>query len=108
MPWFAKAVQDQNRVMFIALEADQKLGMVRFDGTGDGWLLSINVAPDQRGKGLSAEILRQAMALFRATHGAHRLFAEIKEDNEPSRRLFERCGFKKLSQADGFCSYSLS
>lgn len=106
--WFARAVRSEDRVILIALEADLKLGMVRFDRASDAWLVSINLAPAARGKGLSTEILVQAIALFRAAHGDQKLIAEIKENNTPSLKLFERCGFKKLRQADGFCSYVLS
>lgn len=108
IPWFAKAVRSEDRVIFIALEANLKLGMVRFDRTDDAWLVSINLAKDARGKGQSADILQQAIALFRAVRGHHTLLAEIKEDNAPSLRLFERCGFRKVGQADGFCSYALA
>ena len=105
MAWFAKAVLDQYRLILIALQAEEKLGMVRFDRTGDAWLVSINLAPAVRGKGLSTEILEQAIALFGGTHGTHRLLAAIKEDNVASLKLFERCGFRKVNQAAGFRSY---
>lgn len=108
MAWFAKAVLDQNRLVLIALDADEKLGVVRFDHTGDAWLVSINLAKDARGRGQSADILKQAIALFRATHGDRTLLADIKKDNAPSVKLFERCGFTKTGEADGFCSYTLA
>jgi hypothetical protein len=46
IPWFAKAVRSEDRVIFIAVEADMKLGMVRFDRTDDAWLVSVNLAKD--------------------------------------------------------------
>jgi hypothetical protein len=49
MAWFAKAVQDHDRIILIALEADEKLGVVRFDRRGDLWLVSVSIAPEQRG-----------------------------------------------------------
>jgi RimJ/RimL family protein N-acetyltransferase len=108
LAWFARAIRNEDRVLLVAMGADQKLGMVRFDRTGEAWLVSITIAPEQRGKGFSVGILQQAITWFRADHGHQTLLAEIKEDNAPSLKLFERCGFKKQGQTEGLCSYSLS
>jgi UDP-4-amino-4,6-dideoxy-N-acetyl-beta-L-altrosamine N-acetyltransferase len=41
MAWFARAIRDEARVLLIALNRDEKVGLVRFDRTGDAWLVSI-------------------------------------------------------------------
>lgn len=33
------------------------------------------------------------------------LFAEVDEENEASRRLFERCGFRRASSESGWLKY---
>lgn len=49
MAWFVKAVQDHDRIILIALEAEENLEVVRFDRRGDVWLVSISIEPEHRG-----------------------------------------------------------
>ena len=93
LAWFAKAIADQDRIILIATEDGRRLGMVRFDRSDGAWLVSINLAPEARGKGYGRAVLTEAMAVLRASNGPCRLSAEIKGNNAPSLRLFERCGF---------------
>ena len=104
MAWFARAVRSEDRVIFIALEADMKLGMVRFDRTGDAWLVSINVAPEQRGTGYGSRLLNDAIELFHSLAGDISILAEVKCGNEASLRIFERCGFVREVDKDGWLS----
>ena len=102
LAWFAKAVKDPRRALFIAVEDGRNLGMVRFDKPDDTWLVSINMAPEARGKGYGRAVLTEAIAMLRASNGPCRLSAEIKDSNATSLRLFERCGFVQQDRRDGF------
>jgi UDP-2,4-diacetamido-2,4,6-trideoxy-beta-L-altropyranose hydrolase len=102
LAWFARAIQDPSRLMLIATDGGRKLGMVRFDKSGDTWLVSINMAPEERGKGYGRIALNQAVALLRSSVGQCRLSAEIKDGNAGSLRLFQQCGFVTQEQRDGF------
>ena len=98
MSWFEKAVIDPNRIIFVATEHDRRLGMVRFDKSNDGWLVSINLAPAERRKGYSLPFLMRCIAEVRPA----RLTAEIKKTNVPSIRIFERCGFRLIGEEGDF------
>jgi len=102
LAWFARAIQDPSRLMLIATEDDRKLGMVRFDKSGDTWLVSINIAPEERRKGYGRAALNQAVTWLRASVWQCRLSAEIKDSNAVSLRLFQQCGFVTQEQRDGF------
>jgi RimJ/RimL family protein N-acetyltransferase len=102
LAWFANAVKDPRRVLFIAMEDGRKLGMVRFDRSDDTWLVSINMAPNERGRGYGRAALNEALAMLRASVGQCRLSAEIKDSNAVSLRLFQQCGFVTQEQRDGF------
>jgi UDP-2,4-diacetamido-2,4,6-trideoxy-beta-L-altropyranose hydrolase len=97
--WLERVLADPDRQL---LMADRDLGMVRFDKLADGvWRVSIAVAPSWRGLGQARPLLAAAIA----HHGNHPLVAEIREENQPSRRIFEACGFKLESAQDGVLRY---
>lgn len=99
--WFPGAIDSSNRVLLIAEEAGTKLGMVRFDRSGDAWITSINLAAEFRGRGIG----QRALALAIEASGCSPLLAEIRGDNVPSIRIFERCGFRQVGSADGFLHF---
>lgn len=102
MAWFPKAIADERRALFIAEEGGRKVGMVRFDRGDDAWLVSINVAPAERGKRYGEAILRAGIHAI----GAARLLAEIKSDNLASIRIFEHCGFRLSGSEDGWLHFA--
>jgi RimJ/RimL family protein N-acetyltransferase len=101
LPWFAKSIDDPDRDIFIATEGDRRIGMVRFDREDDAWLVSINLAPDERGKGYGDRVLLKAIAEV----GRRHYLAEIKADNLASIRMFERCGFRQVGIGGEFLHF---
>ena len=55
-------------------------------------ILSIAVAPDHRGRGLSRELLLTHLGHL-AGRGVSTVFLEVEENNQPARRLYARAGF---------------
>lgn len=101
LSWFAKSMHNPNRCLFIVTEGKHRVGMVRFDKIQDAWLVSINIAPAERGKGYGEAALRMAIAKISNS----RLLAEIKLDNLASIRIFERCGFRRIGAKDGLLQF---
>jgi ribosomal protein S18 acetylase RimI-like enzyme len=91
--WFGKAIEDPARLLLIGEAAGRKIGMVRFDLTDDAWLANINIAPDSRGRGLGSKLLLESIGFLHHEKGAAKILAEVNEDNLPSLRVFEKCGF---------------
>lgn len=92
----------------IVMMADSRVGsvgVVRFDVDRSDVMtygVSVTVAPKHRGEGYGYSML------YHACHIMHdsRLTAEIRPDNLPSRRIFERCGFAHLEPDIGsICRY---
>lgn len=63
------------------------------DGCGTGAIQNLGVLPGERGKGLGAALLLQALAGFRS-RGLHRGFLEVTVDNVGAVRLYRRLGFR--------------
>ena len=55
-------------------------------------ILSIAVAANQRGRGLSRDLLLTHLGHL-AGRGVRKVFLEVEENNRPARRLYERAGF---------------
>jgi ribosomal-protein-alanine N-acetyltransferase len=55
-------------------------------------ILSIAVAADHRGRGLSRNLLLTHLGHL-AGRGVRTVFLEVEENNQPARRLYERAGF---------------
>ena len=55
---------------------------------------TIGVAPRSRGRGLGRELL-DALVAEAERRGCAQLFLEVRADNEPALRLYERAGFER-------------
>jgi L-amino acid N-acyltransferase YncA len=97
--WFPEALK--SRRMLIGEAGGAAVGLVRFDPGPDGvHRVSINLAPEARGRGLGGRLLAAACATVDGP-----LAAEIREDNVASERIFLACGFRKLGQEGAFGLY---
>jgi L-amino acid N-acyltransferase YncA len=99
LDWFAGAVEDPSRLLLVGEADGRGVGMVRFDRAGDRWEVSINIAPDARGRGLGAALLGAGLELFAETHAGVEVLAVIKPENATSLRLFEGLGFRPAGGA---------
>jgi len=97
--WFQSALQDATCTLLIGEDDSRKIGMVRLS-RGEETEVSINLNPAVRGRGLSRELLMQALA---QESGA--LLAVIKPKNLASIRLFEGAGFVLEDTHDGLSRY---
>lgn len=93
--WFNKTLTNPDRLLFIGILSDQKIGMVRFDrlGDSDAWEVSIAIAPEHRAKGLGKVFLSTSVSHFLSIHPAIKILADVKRCNVASSRVFKSAGF---------------
>jgi RimJ/RimL family protein N-acetyltransferase len=93
-------------VLLIGEVEGAALGVVRFDEVAPGeWEIGIMLDRDARGRGVGGRLLRAGLARL----GEERSYlARVREENERSRRLFERVGFVERGRAEGFVFYGRS
>ncbi len=70
-------------------------------GSRTARLYSIAVAAEARGKGLAAALMRDAERIARR-RGAERLCLEVRVDNRPAIRLYERLGYRTFGRRPGY------
>ena len=102
MAWFNRTIADPDTTFLVAeTETGDFIGQIRFNRRGGDWVTSISVVPWIRGRGMTKQILENAM--LHIPHG--RLIAEIATDNEPSKRLFISAGFTESKPANDMAGF---
>jgi pseudaminic acid synthase len=104
LAWTRRLAADPDRLQLVAVEGGAGVGSVRFDRatSGPAARVALVVAPEARGRGLAAAILKLGIREARRRWPDLRsLQAEIRGENEPSRRAFARAGFREASGAGG-------
>jgi ribosomal protein S18 acetylase RimI-like enzyme len=94
--WTAEAAEGGDKVLFLAEEHGQVLGVVggfrRLD-PDEVQLVSLWVDPAARGRGLAQRLIR-VVAGWATSIGAQRVYLFVQESNAPGRALYERAGFR--------------
>lgn len=107
--WFDKKIKSDKTLILIGYCQNQKIGMTRFDLNKNENIISINLDPISRGKGLSSLFLKESIEYFiRSQETTHSYIkAKIKANNIPSIKSFTRAGFIKEKEFDDHLIYSL-
>lgn len=107
--WFDRIMSDPNTELLIAERDGTALAMVRFDvvGTREA-LVSINVAPAARGKGIGRDALSMACARYLARNGDMTLLADIHVTNAASVHIFTGVGFTMVGANGDFHRLALT
>ncbi|MCU0701919.1 MAG: pseudaminic acid synthase [Myxococcaceae bacterium] len=91
--WLAQTLANQQRRLFVAESGGAAVGQVRLDRGGPATAeISFTVAPEARGRGLAAALLKAAEGPAREW-GVRTLLAEIRKANERSVKAFKRAGY---------------
>ncbi len=94
--WFARRLSDRVHCrFFIGHDADGvPIGMIRFDEQADHVLVSVNMAPESRGKGLGGLLVRRGTKLVANYYLHWPIVAWILPENPVSKRVFEKAGYR--------------
>ena len=109
--WF-DSINENTLILICELSSiNQSVGMVRFDfdDAGKRARVSINLAQKYRGKGYAKRCLLLALDVVHTEKSISlEIYAEIKDINIVSQKLFQDIGFKMVSMNEnGFFVYSL-
>jgi ribosomal-protein-alanine N-acetyltransferase len=64
-------------------------------------VLTVGVVPEARRRGIGLQLLTDLLVEARR-RGARAMYLEVRVDNEPARRLYEREGFSKVGIRRGY------
>jgi RimJ/RimL family protein N-acetyltransferase len=91
--WLARVLADPRRMLFVAERGGDPIGQVRLDAAGEGWEISVSLAPEARGAGLGSALIERGVEQLRAAGREGPVEAWVRADNAPSLRAFRRAGF---------------
>lgn len=98
--WLDARLADPGTSIHVAVDGDEPWGQVRLDavdGARGEAVVGVSVAADRRGQGLAGPLLAAAVTRALAERpDLHRVVAEVKADNAPSRRAFDRAAFVEV------------
>lgn len=96
--WFTNKLCNNNSCFYIIEDNNnQFMGFVRFDKTQE-CLISINLLPNIRGKGIGSEIIESASLKFIHENKEPKIFAIIKHSNIASLKSFIKAGYKEIDK----------
>lgn len=99
---FEQMILDRNTLTHRLRRGRQIIGFsVSRIALDEAEILSIAIAADQRGKGLSRDLLQTHLGHL-AGRGVRKVFLEVEENNQPARRLYERMGFRTVGRRERY------
>ena len=104
--WFNVYLKGGNNAIYIGIWSGEKIGVCHFhyDEEKDESDVSININPDFRGKGLSVDLLINAVFQYKLNNNST-IKAVIKTANEASINIFKKCGFNLSHQDHDYYYY---
>lgn len=102
----AGLLYDYNSLTLVAKVTDEIIGFIigSLDSDKDtliGHILTIDVLPQYRQKGVGAKLLEQLESLFR-DKGVSTCRLEVREDNSAALNLYRRLGYKPLGKLKNY------
>jgi len=99
--WFESKRTDPSTRFYMAINKNDVLaGQIRYQINGQAAVVSVSLAPEQRGRGYGAEIIRMGTRELWANTKIDIIHAYIKQDNIASIRAFAKAGFISTGMAE--------
>jgi RimJ/RimL family protein N-acetyltransferase len=106
--WFESSLKNKQRALYICeyFSSKRSIGIVRFDIDTNNAIISINLNPSERGKGLSKECIKESINRFIEDYvDIKEIWAEIKQSNKASQCAFISVGFEFIKQSGETLEY---
>jgi RimJ/RimL family protein N-acetyltransferase len=98
--WFERVLDDPNRLLYVVVVDGSDCGTIRFDLEPEtrSAYLSIALMLEVRGKGIGTEVIREASRTLSERGGIDQVLAEVRPDNAPSLKAFDRAGYRSVGR----------
>lgn len=105
--WFWNRLRnfDVVQIYIVEIANGVPIGQVRFERSDANWEIHFVLAPIFRGIGIGRMFLEAALIKFWDFMPDMVIFGLVKEQNYPSRKIFEALGFEKCSNSNGIIRY---
>ncbi|MFC1894514.1 GNAT family N-acetyltransferase [Candidatus Dependentiae bacterium] len=98
--WFVNKIISYNCIYFVVRNTSNEfIGQIRFDKFEEEestYIISISLHGNFRGKGLGSKLLRQSSDKIIDDFGVKKIYAYIKDTNQPSIKVFEKSNYSVI------------
>jgi ribosomal-protein-alanine N-acetyltransferase len=105
--WSLKQIKEEFKNSFseiFVFENGKKLGYVIYRKLLDeGEILRIGIKKEYQGRGFGKKLLKELLEILKEK-GIKAVFLEVRENNAPAIRLYEKNGFRVLGKRKGYYS----
>ena len=104
--WLKGSLSDPNRCLLLADTPHDSLAIAQFTLQLDGAAtIGINLNPRFRGRRLAVDLIENFITEAHRALPFQRLRANVRAENEASRRTFAKTGFCQIDECAGICVY---
>ena len=93
--WLRKKIDSKNDYFKFFCFFNEKIGLIRYDDCGDYFKLNYLIDKNRRGKNYSYIMINMSLE-DNLKNFTKPIFAEVIENNQASKRILLKCGFKKI------------
>ncbi len=98
---FMSEVRKENGIVLCFIEKNNVIALLSgYFAEGEGDITSVAVEPDFRRKGLAQRLIEEFEKII--PDNTENIFLEVRENNFSAIKLYEKCGFEKLSVRKNF------
>jgi RimJ/RimL family protein N-acetyltransferase len=92
--WFTDKLNSSDCFLYLFLNENEiPVGQVRIDKSNSEIIIGVSIDKNHRGKNLGVEMIEQACNDYFKQFPNTEILAYIKQENEPSIKLFKKAGF---------------
>lgn len=88
-------LHDKSSFSFMVFDSEKPIGVIRLDKRLDLYEIDILISPEEQGRGIGKRVLEEIIA-FAKNKNIKKLSARIKPENQRSKQIFQRNGFKEV------------
>lgn len=98
---FMSEVRKENGIVLCFTDSNDVIALLSgYFAEGEGDITSVAVEPDFRRKGLAQRLIEEFEKII--PHNTENIFLEVRESNFSAIKLYEKCGFERLSVRKNF------
>lgn len=97
--WLYKVLVDPDISLYTVRSVTNALiAQVRFNKTSGKTIISLSISKDFRGKKMAEKIIKKSCSAYHKEYGNTLIEAQIKEENTPSQKSFQKAGFEYIKK----------
>lgn len=91
--WFTCKLSEESTYIYILTDLKDNIGVIRFEKSPEGFMISYSIDKNYRGQGFGTLILEKGMEIIRKTIENPIFIGYVKRGNAASEKIFSKLNF---------------